>query len=514
MKIKNIIVTASMLMGVSSLHASDTTRVESRNITLLKSLWSINSNAAGLGVNRLEGLGRVHTGYFYSSGDYHRAQQGSSAQGMIFGADSYVNLSRILYGYGSFKFGMDRENNRAWSDMRDTYGGNPYTYGSEIKGKYDNQSYELKAKVGTTEMGRFTFGLGVEYATYDMSRLKDPRHRTLALETSVAPSLTYRLSDCSRLGAEFVYEFKKDRMSNVTSVQSNTTFEYFLFKGLENHTVITSLGTVQQQQIASNIGGALSYSFVSDNVHLMLDTEYKRQLEDVIFDNKRSPGDYFAHNYTFGTDLLISQPKVLHLINLRGDIQSGSAQEFIQEQLNITNSNGNVSTQWVTIFKHTTYKNSKMNFDVNYRLYVGAISRDDYKFYVGIGGAINTFSNEYILPASKQEVAQLRGSVNAGVRLIDKKHKLHINAMFAGQLPQTNKLNLTQENLIYTNILRPDKLFFEKKSVEGYVDAIYSFPVGKGKKNKRVFAKLFYDGLFTTCNESWMNTGFSLGLYL
>lgn len=101
-------------------------------------------------------------GVFHSSGDYHKAQEGSRMNGLNFFAERYTKIARNLYVWGSFKFTMDRESERAWSDVILKEYTSPYQYGGSVKGSYDRQLFDLKVKLATGEPRTFYFGSGIE----------------------------------------------------------------------------------------------------------------------------------------------------------------------------------------------------------------------------------------------------------------------------------------------------------------------------------------------------------------
>lgn len=94
-------------------------------------------------------------------GDYHKAQEGSRMNGLNFFAERYTKIARNLYVWGSFKFTMDRESERAWSDVILKEYTSPYQYGGSVKGSYDRQLFDLKVKLATGEPRTFYFGSGV-----------------------------------------------------------------------------------------------------------------------------------------------------------------------------------------------------------------------------------------------------------------------------------------------------------------------------------------------------------------
>ena len=122
---------------------------EMQRLELVKQLWLPTRNASGLGFDPVADHGDAWFGVFHSSGDYHRAQEGSRVNGLSFLAERYSKIARNLYVWGSFKFTMDRESERAWSDVILKEYTSPYQYGGSVKGSYDRQLFDLKVKLAT-----------------------------------------------------------------------------------------------------------------------------------------------------------------------------------------------------------------------------------------------------------------------------------------------------------------------------------------------------------------------------
>ena len=158
---------------------------EMQRLELVKQLWLPTRNASGLGFDPVADHGDAWFGVFHSSGDYHRAQEGSRVNGLSFLAERYSKIARNLYVWGSFKFTMDRESERAWSDVILKEYTSPYQYGGSVKGSYDRQLFDLKVKLATGSIGRFTFGAEVDYSVGDLSRLRDPRSRVLLADYAI-----------------------------------------------------------------------------------------------------------------------------------------------------------------------------------------------------------------------------------------------------------------------------------------------------------------------------------------
>lgn len=272
---------------------------EMQRLELVKQLWLPTRNASGLGFDPVADHGDAWFGVFHSSGDYHRAQEGSRVNGLSFLAERYSKIARNLYVWGSFKFTMDRESERAWSDVILKEYTSPYQYGGSVKGSYDRQLFDLKVKFATGSIGRFTFGAEVDYSVGDLSRLRDPRSRVLLADYAIIPSLTYKISEKHALGLDFYYRFRKQRLDNIITVQREKQFEYYLLEGLENYWMTTELGKVARRTVADIFGGDLQYKLTGEYGSWLVSLGYERLVEEVVDDERKEPGDYNAQKVTF-----------------------------------------------------------------------------------------------------------------------------------------------------------------------------------------------------------------------
>ncbi len=523
LKKKYALLLSAILLGVSSSNAQqygDSMLKKSYEYYQLKSnesVWSLSGVAAGIGIERLQGLGIVDATGYYRDGDYHRAQEASGDYGAVISTSSFSKLSKYFYGYGSFSFKANRELGRAWSDMRETYAGLPYTYGSAIEGEYDHQQFSLSGRISTIELNGFTYGISVDYSTFDMSRLIDPRPRTLALDVKIAPSVTYRLNATSHLMAEFRYEYVKDRMSGITTVQDDVVFEYYLMKGLENHSVATQLGTISQQEFDNGYGAQLGYSINNSKFNLLIRAGYMSHYEELINSStgKRSYGDYSMDRINFNLDFVASREGVQHRLDLDVDYRMGSAQEFVQENVNITDPNGNISSQWVTMHKFVTYKDVKNSMTLNYKMYHGNIANYDFSHYLGLSAEYDMFDNKYLLPASNQTVSLITAGLNGGVRLFRGANSaLNFNAEVKYRMALQNELNVADQNILYDNILSVDYNYFNENVITGNVDLTYNRVFGKARKAQSAYIKMFYNYDYTSTLGNMQQAGVSLGIYL
>ena len=180
-------------------------------------LWRLTDNAAGLGIDTTRNRGYAEIGYYHHSGDYTRVQEGTRSNQLRFETERYQKIGKYKYGYGRFDFDYGRVNNRTWCDVRRPYNSNPYFSGSAIMGKYDFQDFNFTAALGSAAIGKWHFGMRLDYNVGDFSRLRDPRPRSQQLEYKITPAVTYSFGK-NTFGLSGNYHRRKEKIDGVKNI--------------------------------------------------------------------------------------------------------------------------------------------------------------------------------------------------------------------------------------------------------------------------------------------------------
>jgi hypothetical protein len=271
--------------------------IQSRELQIVQQQWLNTNNAAGLAFSLVNKGSYTSLERFVSSGDYHRAQEGSSNKALKFSTQRYDRFNEKIYVRGSFSFLMNNEGERAWSDVINTYNSNPYIYGSSVKGDYQTQKFDLNLKVYSIPSGKFNFGVTIDYHVSDISRQRDPRSRSYSLDYSIIPSVTYAVSKNSRVGVDLYYRFDKEKMPGLTTVQTDPNLKYYTFTGMES--AIGRIGGYRgfsRQFVSDYIGGALQYNYENKKVKLLLSAGMDAQWQETLGDKKQTPGSVNSFN--------------------------------------------------------------------------------------------------------------------------------------------------------------------------------------------------------------------------
>lgn len=226
---------------------------------------------------------------------------------------------------------MGRQFNRSWSDVLRSHHSNPYFSGSSIKGKYDFQNFDLSAALATLPIKNFTFGARLDYKVGDLSRLKDPRSRTNLADYQLTPAVTYTWNKHS-LGLSGYYHRRKEKIPNITTVQTDPNLKYYTFTGMENTDGTTGgYSGFEREFVNHEFGGELSYQYKNERIQTLTTLSYAKGNEDVWGDIKYSPGKYHT-TYNLLSMNRIKSGRTEHIIDISINYQTGKADEYRQEK--------------------------------------------------------------------------------------------------------------------------------------------------------------------------------------
>ncbi|MDP3437370.1 MAG: hypothetical protein Q8S04_09005 [Bacteroidales bacterium] len=491
--------------------------IQSRELQIIQQQWLNTNNAAGLAFSNVTKGSFTSLERFVSRGDYHRAQEGSSNKALRFSTQRYDRFNEKIYVRGSFSFLMNNEGDRAWSDVIKTYNSNPYIYGSSVKGDYQTQKFDLNLKIYTIPMGKFNFGVTVDYHVSDISRQRDPRSRSYSLDYSIIPSLTYAVSKSSKVGVDLYYRFDKEKMPGLTTVQTDPNLKYYTFSGMES--AIGRIGGYRgfsRQFVSDYIGGSLQYNYANEKVKFLLSAGMDAQWQETLGDKKQSPGSYNSFNYRLVSNLLIEQNNFLHNFTLTALIKDGGADEHRQNLISTRDTLTGISTEtWVTIY---TYKNrfvvKTSDINASWKTYSRNASGKGYRWSAGIFGGYNHFSNTYYLPKSEIGAGKFYGGAEGSYLLFSRNEtKLEFEGFVKAGFKTDSYLLLASQNEISENILIPDIEYHRRNSAEIYGSLRYIFPMKFAKRTKLTgYAKVYGGNIFATDSKNWSNAGVAIGL--
>lgn len=528
---KHIISIILLLFIFTLANAQVLVQSEEHELSTLLNPWTQIQNAAGLGLSPVVTHGVTELGYNISGGDYHRAQEGNERNGLDFYSERFDKLNENWAVWGSFNFIMDREKNRKWSDVFNTYNNNPYLFGSSIPGSYDRQLFDFHAKI-STQKRRLNFGLGIDYCVGDLSRLRDPRSRVYLADYAALPSVTFNLNKEHVIGLNLLARFQKEKMPNITTVQDDPNLKYYSFLGMENADgIIAGFKGFQRQFVSNLYGFDLQYGFSSEKSRLLLSGGVFTQEQQILENLKQSPGTFNSVNYR-ATAIATSEAGSLLLnLKLNANMKKGAADENLQELITVRDTaTGVASQQWVTLF---TYKNRYINntYDISFNFDIRNLfaNKTDYSWMAGIQAGMAGFENQYYLPFSEMAVNRANAGAYGHIRLLNKNnHRLTVKGNVNYEVPVDTRLQLTDGVLevpgigastfrqgtydVATNVILPDFDYYNAQVMKLGMETKYSFPLSFKKSKMSGFVKLHYQHLTSNTQGNWMNAGVSVGI--
>lgn len=479
-------------------------------------LWRLTGNAAALSLDPATCDSSANRGVAYFdinhlSGDYHRVQEGNQQNTLQFYTERYQKIGRWLYGYGSFHFDMGRIKQRAWSDVYRSYNSNPYISGSSIPGKYDMQNFELNASLSTVQLGHFTYGASLLYKVGDLSRLRDPRSRINLAEYRLTPAVTYTTGQHT-VGLAAHYDRRKEKLPNMTTVQTDPNLSYYVMTGLENATgTIGGYNGYMREYVNHEFGAELDYGFSNDHFKSVNTLTLDAGREYVYGQYKYEPGSYRNILYGFTSHNSIKKEDVLHRFDLALKYETGSADEYKSERVTTTDgSTGYQSIEWHKILEYKKrYQLKKLDLDFHYRL--SFVDNEAVCGYAGIQYTLQSASNKHLLYTSELKNAASLIQVEGGLPLFD---HLWAEATASYHFSHKADLQLYDATTAYAvGVLLPDMPYYEANYWQGRLQLTWQQPLTIKGYTANWFARL-YGSYLKTDNALHENTaGLSIGVY-
>jgi len=491
--------------------------IKTREIEVIQQQWSQTRNSAGMALSLVQRGSFVSLGTYSNGGEFHRVQEGSSNRGLLFATERYDRFNDKVMVKGSFKFNMNKEYDRAWSDVYDTYNANPYIYGSSVRGNYETQEFDLKLQLYTLNYGKFNFGLTLDYLVADMARQRDPRSRSYLLDYSIIPSFVYNFDNNHKVGFNAYFRYDKEKMPGLTTVQTDPNLLYYTFSGLEHaEGKIGGYRGFSRQFISNILGADVQYNLIKENLKWLVSFGGEYNDQQILGDKKQSPGSYNSYSFSFKSDLLYHKGDKLHDFGVGYHYTNGGAQGNRQQLVSERDTITGITTQtWETIY---TYKNRytvKTNdATIGWKMYSLSGAGGSYKWSAGATASYTKFENYYFLPFSQYSASKINLSLNGAYDFLDDKYSsIVLELGLSGGLTTDSKLDVANENVVYTEILSPDFIFHNKDTYGLGGSLSYYFPLSFVKKTKLTgYTRLYGGNIFAKGTNGWYNVGIAIGL--
>ena len=506
-----------VICSLSLSHAVAQVDLNSYQLADESQVWRLTGNAAALSLDpetcdSSANRGLAYFDLIHRSGDYRRVQEGGQMNQLSFHAERYQKIGKYLYGYGSFDFDMGRTKDRAWSDVLRSYNSNPYISGSSVPGRYDHQNFKLVAKLSTVALGHFTYGATLLYKVGDLSRLRDPRSRINLAEYKLAPSVTYSAGQHT-LGLALHYDRRKEKLPNMTTVQTDPNLSYYVMTGLENATgTIGGYNGYQREYVNHEFGAELDYGFKGSQWRSVNALSLRMGREYVYGQYKYEPGNYRTINYGLASRNRIRQDGQLHSIDLQLNYETGSADEYKSERVSTTDSEtGIVSVEWRKILEYKKrYQLKKWDADLHYRL---SWTKDEaVNSYCGLQYTLQSVSNKYLLYTSELKYSASNILAEGGYGFLN--HHLWLEGSLGYRIRHKADIALYDATTDYAqSVLLPDMPYYEANYWQGRLAVTYQFPLTIKGYTAQWFVKAYGSYLKTNNSLDASTIGLSFGLF-
>ncbi len=476
-------------------------------------LWRNTENASGLTLDSLRNRGFAEFSFQHEEGSYRRVQEGTKSNNLSFYTERYQSLGKYLYAYGKFKFNNGRVFDRAWSDVMRTYNSNPFITGSEIKGKYDNQDFDLTARIGTVDFNGVRLGIGFDYKVGDLSRLRDPRSRSLMLNYKLAPSVSYT-SGAHTIGLAGWYNRYKEKIPNISTVQNTPNLYYYLMSGLEavNGTVGGYSG-YSREYVNHALGAEIEYGFKNGVVISLTSASIEHGNENMYEQYKREPGKYDAYTYKLNSQNRIATQGMIHQIDASAEFKQAFADEYRPELIiDIDPAHGYTSYSYKNLLTYKKrYQFTSCDINLHYRLnFTDGMA---VKNYVGISGQLATVSQKHLLPTSTFKLNTLCLNAEYGQSLLANR-RLWFTVEAGCHINNKAELNLSNETTPYAvNVLLPDMAYYKANYFKGAISLRYQFPLTIKNYRSLWYVKGYAQRIEAQHSMNASNFGITIGIF-
>lgn len=475
-------------------------------------LWRATANASALTLDTARNRGYAAFAFTHRGGDYHRVQEGSQTNNFSFTTERYQHLGRWLYGYGSFRFDNGRTNDRAWSDVARTYLSDPFISGSAIAGRYDNQSFDLRARVGTVDFGGWRFGVGLDYRVGDLSRLRDPRSRSELLRYQLTPSLSFTTGRHS-VGLSGWYRRYKEKIPNITTVSATSTLVYYQMTGLEAATgTVGGANGYSREYVDHEFGGELTYGYTAENVRSVNALSVATGHESLFEQYKREPGRYVDYTYTFSSQNRFFRPTLIHELDVSVTAREGYADEY-RPQLVITidSLHGYTSQRYDNLFTYRKrYQLRTVDAQLHYRADVtraNAITA-----YAGLLADVSVARQKHLLPTSRFNTVGWGVTGEYGQSLFGR--RLWVEVALGYHWSTKADLQLADATTPYAqSVLLVDQPYFAANYLTDRLALTWQFPLAVKGYRSLWYVGAFVQGVQAQHSLSRTTLGLTLGIF-
>lgn len=476
-------------------------------------LWRLSDNAAALQMDSSRNRGMAELQLEHRDGDYRRVQEGGQRNLLAFNTERYQNVGKYLAGYGRFSFNMDRTKDRAWADVYRPYNATPYYPGSDVAGKYDQQSFAFTGALGSVPVGHFRFGARLDYEVGDLSRLRDPRSRSELLDYRIVPSVAYTTGHHTFALAPY-YQRRKEKLVGITTVQNDPNLAYYEMRGLEQ--TFGSVGAYKgfaRQWVDHRLGGSLSYGYRSGSLTSLTSLYMDYGSEDALEDEKKRPGSYTSLHYALASRHRIAADGLLHAIDLQMSLDQGYGDELKQQRVQTTDDQtGYSSYHYETLITYKKrYQQRRFAASVGYRL--NFTQEQTVTSYAGLLFDCELHHQKQLLPTSTFDRQRFGLTAEGGKSMLGGRLWADLSAGYHFTGTDDSDLQLAEPGSAYAQqVLLPDMVYYTANYWQARATVKYLFPVTVKQVSTTCYVKAYADYLRSNNNLDQKVVGICIGV--
>ena len=473
-----IILTLSAIVFTSK--AQQRVDISKTEMEKVLQLYSRTGNAAGMGLFQPSDGSVTTLGGNYGFGDYHRAQEGNAQGGFKFDTERYDTFNDFLAMRGSFTYNYGVEKERIWSDVITPYNSNPFIYGSRVAKDYETHKCVLTFDLYTKPLADLiSVGLRLKYEVADISGKRDPRPRTHWLTYTIDPSFLFSIGH-HQIGADAGYVFSKEKLENLTTVQSYPNLWYYNMSGLEHcEGSIGSYSGFKRQFVGNSFTAGVQYGYGTKKIDVVVEARVDAKWENVWGDKMHTPGSYQRNIWKARAEMLLKGERIRHALSIEGALNEGSTDEYIQElQTSKDPVTGATTETWVTIYTyHNRFVRSNSDASLCWKTY--GIKEDGSSWWqagarVGYAGINET----YYLPTSYFKTSSMNFGLEGMIRAIDiNSHRLEIKADAGARMNIASDIRLETTSVYGEEVVLPDFRYYNLNTFNVGGEIRWTFPL-------------------------------------
>ena len=290
--------------------------------------WLTSGNASGLYKLPVDNVSVAELYFTKNKGDYRNYYQSDNSSEYGLYTESYYKLNPKVVLYGKVNYANFEGKNMSGSVFINPYN-NPFDIveiNEDNRGTKQLERYSLSGALGAEIYKGLKIGGKIDYKAENYAKLKDLRHKNMALDMSISLGTSYQLNSTIELGANYFYrrciEGVQFSMYGNTDKQYTSMINYGAFYGGTELFGETGYTTKDNNNPLFN-----EYNGASLQIDLRLSSQiqffnsFSFQSRDGYYGKRSSTSiTYAGHSsniWGYEGNISLTKPRSLHIIRLK-----------------------------------------------------------------------------------------------------------------------------------------------------------------------------------------------------